>query len=277
MLTPEKKKRLLAALRAINDMAAQTARQRKIVAETPVAPSEASALLALVRKIEEMSNKGDRGDPGPMGLRGLPGKDGKNGKDGKDGRDGVDGRDGKDGRDGIDGEVDMDELRGLCREFLQAHEKQFDHTLLHDPKQLGTLTLDESTVADGKIFQVRDGKIVCTDLPKQQAVPYFARGGSSSTKRRQIKDVTSSQTIDPLDDVIHIDASAGDITLTFYSAQGQEGNSHYIKRVDDSENAVTVALTGAETWEFELSDSLPNRGSGREVYAHNGNWFLKHA
>jgi hypothetical protein len=105
----------------------------------------------------------------------------------------------------------------------------------------------------------------------------ISSGGSGSSDRFRIRTVTTNYTVDPHDQIIHVDASAGNVSVTFYSAVSNEGRHHYLKRIDNSANTVTLVLQGTETVEFDVTDQLPSRGSGREVYSDNSNWFIKSA
>ena len=235
--------------------------------------------------------KGEKGDKGERG------EDGKTPQKGVDyfteseamnflrsatprkGKHYVDGRDGRDGRDGKDGNANIEEVRTIAEDEVRVHEKVFDHRLIHDKKVLGKLTLDESSIAEGKIFQVQGNTIVCIDLPKVPQVPLYMRGGGGEGHSRyRIKTITSSTTLDPLDQVILIDASAGNITLTIYSTEGNEGSHHFLKRIDTSSNTVSFAMTGSDTLDAETVYQLVNFGSGAEIFGDGtSKWYFKHA
>lgn len=258
-----------------------------------VAPQQvADPLERLLGKISLM--KGDRGEPGPEGKPGrtpikyvdyftkkeveqiaemaTPVKD-------KDYFDGVDGKDGRDGVDGKDGNANIEEVRTIAEGEVSLHESLYDHKKLvdqsHEKKVLGDLELDESAV-DGKFLFVRGKRIIGADAPKSQIVQMPYRGGVETHRRYRVKSITSSQTLDPLDDVTHVDATSGNITVTIYSAAGNEGNHHYFKRTDTSANTVSFAMTGSETIDYDTLYQLVNRGSGAEIYNDGTNWFIKH-
>jgi len=223
--------------------------------------------------------KGDRGEPGIMGPRGFRGEKGES-IVGPRGPKGEPGRDGKDGRDGEDAEVSAAMLFEAATEAIQRHEKEVNH----DPFLLGTKTVDESGIAKGKFLAYDGEKLTYVDPPESpqqeglkanQTVISVPTTGAPSHFR--IKDVSADYTVDPGDQILHIDATSGNVTVTFYSAEGNEGRHVFVKRIDSTENTVTLSLQGSQTLDFELSDQLPNRGSGRNVYAHLGNWFLMSA
>lgn len=180
------------------------------------------------------------------------------------------------GRDGSDGTMNTEEMIEIAERSVTKHEEQHDHALIHDPKMLGELELDPSSAIDGKILAVKGKKIVGIDpqkVEKGKSIHIPASGGTGD--RFRVRTVTENYTVDPGDQILHVDASSGNVTVTFYSAVSNDGRHHFIKRVDASDNTVVLAFQGSETWEFELTDQLPNRGSGRDAYAHDGNWFVK--
>lgn len=241
------------------------------------APATDSTSLYLFKSLMERITM-LKGDTGPQGLRGLMGprgKDGINGRDGKDGRPGRDGKDGADGKDGKDASSNPAQILNIAERVVANHEKEFNH----DPFLLGTKTVDESNIGKDKFLQYNGKNLVYVDPPKAEeskgrTISIPTTGAPSHFR---IKTVTESYTVDPGDQIVHVDASAGDVTITFYTAEGNLGRHHYIKRIDDSANMVTFLLQGSQTVEFEADDLLPNRGSGREVYSDGSNWFHKHA
>lgn len=262
---------------------------------------DANLLKQLVQALSSLGKiESFKGEPGPMGPKPILGKDyflPKDGKDGKHGRHGLPGRDGIDGDDGEDGytpikgidyfdgedgeDADLEQVRLIVEKSMADHTKEFDHALLHDKKQLGRFEIDDSVV-DGKFLFTKGEKIIGVDLPavqaSQSAQPYFARGGGSGhSSRYKVKTITASYTLDALDEVLHVDASAGNIIVTFYAAEGNEGSHVFIKRVDDSlENSVTFVTQNGETIDFETLFMLVNQGSGAEVYTDAVNFFIKH-
>lgn len=220
--------------------------------------------------------KGEKGDPGEsiVGPQGPAGRDGRNGKDGKS----IVGPKGDRGEDGKDAVVNTAELRALADAPVKQHEKTHDHDLLHDPHMLGTIELDESNLEDGAFIKYDEDKkkFVLSKVSVPRSMSYG--GGSSLTDFfRVTRTVTADYTVDPADRIIHVDCTSGPITITLHTAEGYDRKSHYIKKIDSSDNMVTVLPTGTQTIEFNALDGLPNQGSSREYYAHEGNWFTKHA
>lgn len=276
---------ILEALRAFNA-------KKSPVVTSPSSDSQTQQLLAALIGLSAnglekvVGPKGDKGDKGMMGPRGPQGEKGDRGEKGETGEQGIAGPPGRGdtglqgpkGEQGPPGEVDTRELLELANRGVDLHEKEFDHTLI-DPFLIGSKKLDESTIAEGRVLTFKNGKIVYAELPKAPTQPQRSTGGGGrgASDRFRVRNVTTDSTVDIHDQIIHVDATDGDIVLTFYSAVSNDGRHHYIKRIDSSSNDVTFLLQGSETVEFESDDILPNRGSGREVYADSGNWYVKHA
>ncbi len=233
-------------------------------------------LTTLMEKISWVKgDKGDKGDPGigiqgPIGFRGEKGEKG----DFVQGPKGEKGDMGDCGMDGKDGNANMSEVVEMVDHSMESHEAEYDHALLHNSFLLGTKTVDEEGIGAKKILMYNGMKWVCADLPKTKSAG--GGGGGGMDTRFRIKTVTADYTVDPHDQILHVDCTSGNITITFYSAVSNEGRHCFIKRVDASSNTLTLSLQGTETVEFEVTDQLPNRGSGREVYSNGSNWFIKH-
>lgn len=241
-------------------------------------------LTTLMEKINwvkgDKGDKGDRGIQGQIGFRGERGEKGDfvQGPRGERGEKGDKGGMGDRGIDGKDGVANMNEVIDVSESLMKKHEEEYDHSLI-DPFLIGTKKLSEAGIKDGMILKYdgRSNRIIFADLPKQKTVSSLSRGGGGSSSRFKLRTITASDSIIPEDQIIHVDATSGNITITFYSAVGKRGLHHYIKRIDSSSNTVTLSLQGTETIEFELTDQLPNRGSGREIYSDGNNWFIKSA
>jgi len=114
-----------------------------------------------------------------IAKRGIEGLEGKKGKDGKTPVAGVDFKIPKDGKDGKDGkDADIVEVISLIETEVGEHDKKFDHTLLHESYLLGTMTVDESQLSDGKTLVTRGKKLVYEKLRVQQAVITQGGGGT---------------------------------------------------------------------------------------------------
>lgn len=267
---------LLTALQKINDA-------HKVVS---VRKEEDSLMKRLITALEAMGSvtsfmgpkgdKGDRGIPGYTPKKGIDYFDGKNGENGKDGRDGKNGIDGKEGPPGKDASVS--EMLSIASDesemAINAHQSKHDHTLIHDPKMLGTLEADLSTLTEGKIFQVKNGKIVGIDLPKPQQIParFHASQGVSNVRSFT---VTASRELDAMG-IYVVDATAGNITITVPSASGRENHWFEVIRIDATANTVTVVPTGSETLSGETSYLL-QQWTDLRIFSHNGSYLIRSA
>lgn len=216
---------------------------------------------------------GPKGDKGDRGFTGPAGEQGPRGEKGDKGDHGKDGERGEQGPAGEAAAYDPLEMLDIAVGEVNDHKKEFDHTLLHKSDQLGPLTLDEATIAEGKYFQVQGGKIVCVDLPKVQQIaqPYYnAQQGVSNVRSFT---VTASRELDAMGIYI-IDATAGDVTITVPSASGRENHWFELIRIDSSSNTVTISPTGTETLS-EMTTYQLQQWSDIKLFAFNGNYLIR--
>lgn len=197
---------------------------------------------------------------GPVGPRGPRGESVRGEKGDK----------GEKGDAGIDGETMSVEEMVMCADKeVKAHEKKFDHKMIHDPKILGELELAD--IKEGQIFQRIGNKIVGIDLPKQGPMQQIHGGGNSI----QSFSVTQSRELDAKGRYV-VDATSGDITITVPSAEGREGHFFEIIRIDATANTVTVNPTGSETFSSYKSYVLM-QWTNFEIFAFNGNYLIRNA
>lgn len=251
--------------------------------------SDPFSIFQLVKVMQSMEGKfyrGDKGEKGDKGDRGeqgdsITGPQGPKGDTGERGPKGEPGRDGKDGRDGRDGlDADVNDLipvaKETAKETLKAHEKEFEHHLLHDSKSLGEYALAVETLNEGDILQVKGKKLVGVKMDNAQHYHYVrnyvASQGVSNIRHAT---VTSSRELDPFIFWI-VDATAGDITLTIPSASGRENAWFEIMRIDNTANTVTVVPTGSETFSG-MADYVLSQWTDFQLFAYNGSYLIRQA
>lgn len=88
------------------------------------------------------------------------------------------------------------------------------------------------------------------------------------------RNVTSSTNVNPLDAYIRADATAGAITLTLETAVAADGRIHYIKKIDASANAVTIAGFGSQTIDGAATLVLADRWDTALLVCNGTNWEL---
>jgi len=243
-------------------------------------------IKTLINKVEIA--KGDKGDKPVAGIdyfipkNGIDGEIGAKGEKGDSikGEKGIVGKTGAIGATGKDGkDASVTEMKSIsdkeAKKAIKEHDKEYDHKNIHKSVKLGELELDEESIKEGAILQIKGNKLVAVDMPKAQQ-PYFARPAAAHS-RYQIQTITKSTTIDPLMNVVLIDASGGNIALTMYEASGNEGSYTFFKRIDDSANTVSFATQNSENFEFETAYQLVNAGSGCEAFSDGSNFYIKHS
>lgn len=66
-------------------------------------------------------------------------------------------------------------------------------------------------------------------------------------KKARVVTVTADYTVLELDEVIWVDASAGDVTITLFPAATIQGQEFIVEKIDSTTNKVIVAGDGSET------------------------------
>lgn len=89
---------------------------------------------------------------------------------------------------------------------------------------------------------------------------------------KSIATKTSAYTINISDYTILADVSSGAFSITLPTAIGNTGRMFVIKKMDSSANALTLATTGSETIDDDLSISLKAQYSRAMVQSDGSNW-----
>jgi hypothetical protein len=76
------------------------------------------------------------------------------------------------------------------------------------------------------------------------------------------------------DDVILCDATSAAITITLYTAVGNEGQKIDIKKIDSSSNNITIDGNGSETIDRDLTFALVAQDESVTLVSDNSNWFI---
>jgi len=209
--------------------------------------------------------RGETGESGKdgIGIKGESGKDGKNitGKTGAKGKDGIDaesiaGKRGVRGLKGKDG-ITTTETRKIAKDFLQTHEDNNDHSLLHDSHLLGTKTINEKRIGAGK-FLVFDGTQLVYEDPPQQflgatTVESLQLGGSGMTTRGG--KITAGEIVfgasgNLLDTDSSFTFSSGTVAATTFSggnvtSGADPGHTHTSTSLPDVESLTTSLTAGS--------------------------------
>lgn len=101
------------------------------------------------------------------------------------------------------------------------------------------LALESTTHATkGGVFLCGNGPGTVLTHGASSAYAPFVFGKTIALKRTAI---TSDTTIDDTYCLIEVDCSGGNVTLTFPTASGKNGRVHFIRRIDNSGNTLTIA------------------------------------
>ena len=104
---------------------------------------------------------------------------------------------------------------------------------------------------------------------------YLTQGGNR--KRITINETvtkTGSYTVTANDTFIFANASTGALTLTLPAASGLAGYRFYIKRIDNTANAVTIARSGSDTIDGMASFTLDLQYTSFIVASDGSAWYI---
>jgi hypothetical protein len=98
--------------------------------------------------------------------------------------------------------------------------------------------------------------------------------GSRDISALSISTKTANYTITNNDDVIMVDASSGNITITLIAVASRTlGRPIHIKRIDSSANIVTIDGSGSETIDGDLSFTIDAQYDAYTLVPHSGSWY----
>lgn len=244
---------------------------------------ESGILRKLIEALESISQmsalvgpKGDRGDVGPKPFKGIdyftkeeiieflqfstPVK-------------GVDYFDGKPGSDGKD--ASLDDINNVALDVMKEHEVHYDHSLIHDPKILGTKEVDENTLKTNGVLTYDGKKLVYRVPEKIKDRPKYFGGTSPTNSRWTVVSKTAAYTpVYNEDGVILCDASGGAFTVTLPDAADNDGRQFIIKKTDSSDNFVTIATTSSQTIDGSTTQALAVQYQMLRLVAFSDAWHL---
>lgn len=104
--------------------------------------------------------------------------------------------------------------------------------------------------------------------------------GERQLQERSLKHPIATRTITANDTMIDTDilvkgnAAGGNITYTLLTAAGREGRRIIVKKIDATDNLVTIDAAGTETLDGALTISLTQKNACREYISDGTNWQL---
>lgn len=174
----------------------------------------------------------------------------------------------------------MSELGGLIPSAISVSD-------ITNPTELGSYTGTGSSLA--LVYEIGGGVNKATLYVWDSAVVsganspfvvaglsgyWIAIGGTYNVAgpRKSITTVTGNYTILADDDILLINATGGDITVTLPTAVGIKGKVYTTKRIDNSANTVTVDGDGSETVDDNADYNLFYL-EFVEIGSDNSNWW----
>lgn len=137
---------------------------------------------------------------------------------------------------------------------------------------------DDSSGATGDLYY-RDSSGVFTRLPVGAAgktlgvssgLPAWVDNSSGFTTSTK----TSNYTITGTDVIIFADATSGNTTITLPAAATFTGYRFFIKRIDSSGNAVSVARSGSDTIDGQTTIPIHQQYTAIMVVSNGSAWYI---
>lgn len=232
----------------------------------------------------EMGEKGEKGDKGERGEKGEKGDKGERGLRGYKGLRGLPGKQGEKGEKGDTGESAtpftaeqiarlLETLQGALRLDYKALKNTPGVKTYSERKTLhrGGVKLtvkEEGTTVSSIIEQLNFTGSNVTVTDAGSGVALVTIGSRSITTK------TSDYTITSADNMILVDASAGDVTVTLPTAVGISGVEYVIKKIDSSSNFVIIEGNGSQTIDGETDQRTDGQYTSITVVSNGTNWFI---
>ncbi len=184
--------------------------------------------------------KGDVGATGQTGesVVGKSGNEGLQGEGGTDGANGVDGVDGEDGKDGKDGETPTDKK---LVEMMDA-------------------------IIEPKMKEIQDEVMKIATKGKKVG---GGGGGSDS-----FATITATQNITVNTKINLVDATSANVIVTLPTAITSARREYHIKKIDSSNNTVTIATAGSETIDDGSTAVIDSQYESVRLYSDGSNFHI---
>jgi hypothetical protein len=119
---------------------------------------------------------------------------------------------------------------------------------------------DDLTVLDADIntwdkFGSIGGGILPSDLARLSVQNIFTNVNTFTGIQFATRTITSDDVLTPLDYEVLVDATAGPVTLTLPASAGN-GQTFHVKKIDDTDNVVTIAAVGSDLIDGSISLNL---------------------
>lgn len=86
--------------------------------------------------------------------------------------------------------------------------------------------------------------------------------------------VSVNVTLGPTDDILLVDASAGDVTIALPPASVLRGRTFTVKKIDASANDVTIEPDGSETIDGAANESVSSQWDSTTFNSNGSAWFI---
>jgi len=104
--------------------------------------------------------------------------------------------------------------------------------------------------------------------------PEDTEGADTEGADKNVTSVSTNYTILSIDDLILVDASSGDVTISLPSAVSNPGKEFDIKKIDSSENEVILDPYSTETIDTEDGQRIDYVGDCINIVSNSSNWYI---
>lgn len=116
-------------------------------------------------------------------------------------------------------------------------------------------------------------KILGKQLLHKHQISDITVGTTGSVNVTDTVTVTTNTNLDA-ETIILVNATSGATTITLPSASGYANKVYTIKKIDSSENEVTVDGTGNETVDGETTKTIAFQNTAMQLVSNGTNWYI---
>lgn len=161
----------------------------------------------------------------------------------------------------------QNDITDLQQDVLDLDNNKINNTLVDAKGDLISATADNTPA---RLAVGSNGQVLIADSGESTGL----RWGSAPAPTIAVDTYTSAQTLTTANDVVLVDATSGDLTITLPTAVGNEGKIFKIKKTDTSNNVITIDGNGSEQIDGAATRFLRTRLECLEIISNNADWDI---
>jgi hypothetical protein len=127
-----------------------------------------------------------------------------------------------------------------------------------------------SNVATGNTINATGAGVTASNVGGVLTLNIPGGGGSTPT----VQTLTGATSLSTSKTYSLCDVSAGGFTVTLPTAVGNSGLEHYVKKIDSSGNALTIATTSSQTIDGSTTATIIVTNLALTLVSNGANWYL---